>query len=272
MRLLMWLSPPVLILSLLAHVWVYARYLLGLGSTSILIIACGMLLVALLGLFLLRSFCRMLFVKTELPPWTRHLVLQLSQRMDIRAPVLYALTAEGINAFALGDVRTGGVVFFHRQMLLQLTPDEVEAVLAHEFVHLEAGHTMLMTFMQGMTAPLLAPAAICASLFMSMLFGIRGLRQRFIQIYHTLNVLLFPATSLLVALVMRQWEYAADARAARLVGKAKYIAALQCLNGSFFQQPDLLNLDTIRTLPGNDQWALSHPRLKQRIQALRDLG
>lgn len=272
MRYLMWLSPPLLILSLLVHVGLYTSYLLGLHPTGTLLIMGSMLLAGLLGLFLLRPLCRLLMADVDPPDWVRQLVSQLSGRLGIRKPALHSLSAEGINAFALGDARTGGVIFFHRQMLLQLTQDEVEAVLAHELAHLDAGHAMLMTFLQGMTAPLLAPVATCASLFMSMLFGIRGIRQHFIQIYHTLNVLLFPVTSLLIALVMRQWEYAADAQAARLVGKAKYIAALQCLHGSFFQQPDLLNLSTSRALPENDQWALSHPRLKQRIQALRELG
>lgn len=272
MRYLMWLSAPLLILSLLGHVWVYSLYLFGLQPAGILLVAGGMLLVALLALFLLRPTCRLLFASDDLPSWMRQLVSQLSHRLGMHEPALYPLSTEGINAFALGDARTGGVVFFHRHMLSQLTQDEVEAVLAHELVHLDAGHTMLMTFLQGMTAPLLAPVAASASLFMSMLFGIRGIRQHFVQIYHVLNVLLFPVTSLLIALVMRQWEYAADAQAARLVGKTKYISALQCLHGSFFQQPDLLNLSASRVLPENDQWALSHPRLKQRIQALRDLG
>lgn len=272
MRYLMWLSAPLLILSLLGHVWIYSYYLLGLHAADILLVMGGMLLVALPSLFLLRPLCRIFFVVPELPPWTQQQISHLSHRLGIPEPALYPLSAEGINAFALGDARTGSVVFFHRQMLSQLTQDEVEAVLAHELAHLDAGHAMLMTFIQGMTVPLLLPIAACASLFMSMLFGIRNIRQHLVQIYHILNVLLFPVTSFLVALVMRQWEYSADAQAARLVGKAKYISALQCLHGSFFQQPDLLNLASSRALPENDQWALSHPRLKQRIQALRELG
>jgi len=109
-------------------------------------------------------------------------------------------------------------------------------------------------------------------LFMSWLFGIRDFRQHFIQVYHLLSILLFPVTTILIALVMRQWEYAVDAQAAQLVGKAKYIAALQCLHGSFFQHPDLLNLSAGHITGNQDQWALSHPTLKQRIHALREVG
>lgn len=272
MRYLMWLSAPLLILSLLGHVWLYMTYLLGLPPTWILLMAGCLLFIALVGLLLLRPVCRLLFARAELSGWISQLVRQLSHRLGMRQPELYALSAEGINAFALGDAWTGGVVFFHEQMLSQLTQDEVEAVLAHELTHLDAGHAMLMTYLQGMTAPMLAPAAACAGLFMSLLFGIQGFRQHFIQVYHLLNILLFPVTTILIAVVMRQWEYTADAQAARLVGKAKYIAALQCLHGSFFQHPDLLNLSASRSPTENDQWALSHPRLKQRIHALRDLG
>ncbi|MEJ2390245.1 MAG: M48 family metalloprotease [Gammaproteobacteria bacterium] len=272
MRYLMWLSAPILIMSLLGHIWFYAGYILRLPLTWVLLIAGSMLLVALVGLFLLRPLCRALFGQTEQPGWILQLLSQLSHRLGMRQPELHVIAADGINAFALGDARTGGVILFHGQLLSQLTQDEVESVMAHELAHLEAGHAMLMTFLQGMSAPLLAPVAACASLFMSVLFGIGSLRQHFIQIYHMLSVLVFPITSLLIALVMRQWEYTADAQAARLVGKSKYIAALQCLHGSFFHQPDLLNLTSNRTAAENDQWALSHPRLKQRIQALRELG
>jgi heat shock protein HtpX len=272
MRYLMWLSTPVLIVSLLGHVWVYTTYLLRFPIAWTLFIAGCLIFFALLCLLLLRLLCRSLFVRATSPEWMRQLVTQLSHRLGISQPELYVLSTEGMNAFALGDARTSGVVFFHMQMLAHLTQDEVESVLAHELVHLASGHAMLMTFLQGMTAPLIAPLAACAGFFMSLLFGIRGFKQHFIQVYHMLSVLLFPVTTMLIALVMRQWEYAADEQAARLVGKAKYIAALQCLHGSFFQHPDLLNLSAGHPASDNDQWALSHPSLKQRIHALREVG
>lgn len=272
MRYLMWLSAPVLIASLIGHVWIYTTYLLRFPlSWSLVLVGC-LIFFALLSLLLLRSICRVFIFRLRPPEWMTQLVTQLSHRLGISQPELYALSTEGINAFALGDVRASGVVFFHGHMLAHLTQDEVESVLAHELAHLASGHAMLMTFLQGMIAPLIAPLALCAGFFMSLLFGIRGFRQHFIRVYHLLNILLFPITTILIALTMRQWEYAADARAARLVGRTKYIAALQCLHGSFFQHPDLLNLSAAKSSAEKDQWALSHPSLKQRIHALREVG
>ena len=269
---LMWLAVPVLLGSLIAHLWIYLVYLLGIPVVWSLCVLGGLMLFALLSLLLLRLICRRLFGSASVSAWIQRLVTQLAQRLGIRRPVLCTLSTEGINAFALGDARKSGVVFFHAQVLAHLTQDEVESVLAHEMIHLASGHAMLMTFLQGMTALLLAPLAACAGFFMALLFGIRGFRQHIIQVYHLLSVLLFPVTTILIALVMRQWEYAVDAQAARLVGKAKYIAALQCLHGSFFQHPDLLNLSAGQPAADHDQWALSHPSLKQRIQALREVG
>lgn len=272
MRYLMWLSAPVLIGSLLGHFWVYTRFLLTLPFSGTLLVTGCLMLFALLCLLLMRVVCKRLFARATPPPWMLQFVLQLSQRLGIGQPALYTLSTEGINAFALGDARSSGVVFFHKQMLAHLTHDEVESVLAHELAHLAFGHAMLMTFLQGMTAPLIVPLAGCAALLMSLSFGIRDFRQHFIQVYHLLNVLLFPVTTMLIAIIMRQWEYAADAQAARMVGKAKYIAALQCLHGSFFQHPDLLSLSAGQATSDKDQWALSHPSLKQRIHALREVG
>lgn len=267
-----WLLLPLLALSLLLHLWVYAGLLLAMPAAWVLYGGLFMLLIAVFGLVLLRPICRGFYAQAVPPPWIRQVIGHLSQRLGIRAPDVYALNTDGINAFALGHIGSSGVVFYHARMLAHLTQDEVEAVMAHELAHLAEGHAVITTFLQGMTAPLLVPVAACAGYFMSLLFGIRGFRQHFLQLHHMLNILLFPVTTVLLALLMRQWEYAADARAARLVGKVKYIAALQCLHGSFFQAPDLLNLAAVRSAADNDQWALSHPRLKQRIRALRELG
>lgn len=274
MRYLMWVLAPLLVISLLGHIWLYLAYLFGLPFIWTVYLSAGLLGFAGVCLLVPRMLCRRLFLPATLPVWMRQTAVQLSQRLGITPPAIHALSAEGINAFALGDAGAGGVVFLHEQMLAHLTQDEVESVLAHELSHLAAGHATLMTFLQGMTAPLLAPAAALVGLFMSMLFGIRSFWQHALQVYHVLGVLLFPLTTLLIALMMRQWEYAADRQAARLVGKAKYIAALRCLHGSFFQHPDLLSYSSGQAAVDTDkeQWALSHPSLKQRIHALREVG
>jgi heat shock protein HtpX len=272
MRYFLWLLISLVLVSLFGQLCVYAVYLLEIPFNWALLINLGLLLFAIVCLLLLRPICRSLLKQVKLPDWMQVIVTHLSHRLNILQPELYALSTEGINAFALGDAGRSGVIFFHMQMLAHLTQDEVEAVIAHEIVHLASGHARLMTLLQGMTAPIIVPLSGSFALFISLLSGIRNLRQYFIQMYHLSTVLLFPITTVLIALVMRQWEYDADAQAARQVGKAKYIAALQCLHGSFFQSPDLLNLSTKQHGANRDQWALSHPSLKQRIHALRQVG
>lgn len=272
MRFLAWLAVPLVFISLVCHIGLYTTYLFDFPwRWSVLLIA-GLMLLATISLALLKTICRLVFPQVKAPDWITHMLRQLAYLQGIQQPALYYLSSDGINAFALGDLRRSGVIFFHTQMLAHLTQDEVESVLAHELSHLASGHAMVMTFLQGMTGLLIAPLALLAGAFLSLVFGIRNFKQYFIQIYHSLSILLFPVTTLLIALVMREWEYSADARAAHLVGKAKYIAALQCLHGSFFQHPDLLSLSAGRAGSDKDQWALSHPSLKQRIRALRELG
>jgi len=267
-----WLAAPVLLLSLIAQIGLYTTYLLHFPTEwSAWLILC-LLLVALMSLLLLRFFCRVAFSQVSLPEWVTPMLRHLARLQGISPPALYRLSTDGINAFALGDFSRSGVIFIHAQMMAHLTQDEVESVLAHELAHLASGHAMLTTFLQGMTGMMIAPLSLIAGLFLSLVFGIRNFKQYFIQVYHTLGILLFPITTVLIALVMRHWEYAADARAAQLVGKSKYIAALQCLHGSFFQHPDLLSLSAGRPSANQDQWALSHPSLKQRIHALREVG
>ncbi|MEJ2440265.1 MAG: hypothetical protein P8Z72_11455, partial [Gammaproteobacteria bacterium] len=91
MRYLMWLSAPILIMSLLGHIWFYAGYILRLPLTWVLLIAGSMLLVALVGLFLLRPLCRALFGQTEQPGWILQLLSQLSHRLGMRQPELHVI-------------------------------------------------------------------------------------------------------------------------------------------------------------------------------------
>ena len=113
MRYSMWLSATVLLGSLLAHIWLYMAYLLNFPLAWIIFIAGGMMLFALLCLLLLRLICRGLFVRARPPEWMQRMVTQLSQHLGIREPDLYALSSDGINAFALGDARRSGMIFFH---------------------------------------------------------------------------------------------------------------------------------------------------------------
>ncbi len=80
-------------------------------------------------------------------------VERLCDRMDVAPPRLLVADLTFPNAFALGGVR-GGVLVFDRTLFWLLDADEFETIVAHELAHLE-GHDSLvqtMAYTAGWTA------------------------------------------------------------------------------------------------------------------------
>ena len=197
----------------------------------------------------------------------------LARRFNLLQPEIHTLNTPGLNAFALQGLSKRGHILLNASVLTQLNQDEVEAVLAHECSHIADYHAMMLTVVQGMTLPMTLPIAVCAGLFYAFIYGLDKFRSAILTLNHIMTVLLFPLTSIGIALFTRYWEFEADRQAAQAVGTEKYISALQCLHGSFFQHPNLLEISAGTGIRENRYgWALSHPSLAQRINALLEIG
>ena len=119
--------------------------------------------------------------------------------------------------------------------------------------------------------PLIFPLAFILGGLVEIFSGGRawfGIRSR--QLLSVLPYVVFPLTSLLVMMLMRQWEFAADKAAAQLVGKEKILATLRCLHGVFMPGANWNQLTAF------DQQGFrriynffsTHPSIPQRITAL----
>lgn len=234
-----------------------------------LLIACG-LSFALFCQYL----CRLISDRvTQVPGWLTALLKSLARKFNLPIPEIHLLNMPGLNAFALQGISRRGHILLQTSVLTQLNQDEVEAVLAHEYSHLASHHAFMLTVVQGMILPLTIPIASITTLFYAFIYGLDKFRGVFLTLHQVMTALLFPLTSICIALFTRGWEFAADRQAAQVIGMEKYIAALTCLHGSFFQHPNLLNISTEANGQARQQgWALSHPSLAQRINALREIG
>ena len=201
------------------------------------------------------------------PTWLLGLTQQLAQRLTIPTPRLYILQLSGLNAFALDNFAGHGHILLHAHVLKQLNQDEVQAIVAHELSHLVTHHSRVLSFVQAVTLPVTLPVSAILSLPLMLLGSQRG-RAAFFMVHHLVALLLFPLTSLVVAVLTRHWEFEADKRAAELIGVQKYITVLHCLHGSFFQHANVLSGVKNRS----SFWNISHPSLEQRIHALRSVG
>lgn len=263
-------------------IWAQFTWMISFTSDSPAVI--GLLIMAflvtsgLLFCLLLHFLSRFVINRTEsIPAWLKAMSRDLAGKLNMSEPKVHTLDSPGLNAFAIDNMTRHGHVFFHRQLLMSLTHDEVEAVLAHEMCHVDKGHAGALTFIQGVMSPVSLPIALFMSLLYSAVFGMAGLRINMVRINSFLSFVMFPVTSLILLSANRLWEYEADACASHLVGKEQYLQVLRCLHGSFFQHPNLLTAfngsdERGETLKKSQGVRLTHPSLAQRINALQEIG
>lgn len=165
----------------------------------------------------------------ELAPEERpdlsELVNRLSHAAGIRRPLVAISSLRTPNAFAAVTIG-GGVVGVTSGLLEVLTPEEIEAVVAHEIAHLSHRARSAATIAAVLVAPLGALAAASGS----DLFYDRDYRKTFIRTWggkrlrplrDALALCTVPLTVLVVrASVSSAAELEADRDAARLTGNA----------------------------------------------------
>ncbi len=179
-----------------------------------------------------------------------------------------------VNAYATGPTRSRSLVAVSTGLLNNMTPDEVDGVLAHEVSHIANGDMVTMALLQGVVNSFVY--------FLSRAIGFavarggrdgrenRGLR---ILVTFVLEIVLTILGSILVMWFSRQREYRADAGAARLAGRERMIAALRRLQ----RMHDVVDTESSPALAtmkisGRGGWLAlfsSHPPLEERIARLR---
>ena len=226
--------------------------------------------------------------------------LQLSDRLNVSAPVMRIENEKGYNAWAGGTSRTKSLVCFHSALVKDFTEPEIEGVLAHELSHLHFNDCRLSTTYNHVITVFtvlqniaLSIGTVCFSVgFVSgsargkkgsgggALIGLGFLAAGlfFMLCYFSLYGARFTARILQFAL-SRTAEYRADLSSAKLLGKQKMIAALDHLSRG--PEPtrvyplvrSSLTVDPSQQMRNATGFAESifatHPPLKKRIEALK---
>jgi heat shock protein HtpX len=262
------------LITLFAQLWLFNELVFGVARSNLYLASIGLLGCGLLFALFCESCCRWIADRsTPLPVWLAPMLKNVANGFNLLQPEIHLLKTAGLNAFALQGFSKRGHILLNAAVLTQLNQDEVEAVLAHECSHIASHHALLLTVVQGMILPVTLPLASLAGLFYAFIYGLDKFRSAVLTLNHIMSVLLFPLTSIGLALFSRNWEFEADRQAALVIGSDKYIAALRCLHGSFFQHPNLLDISADSNAQvSRHGWALSHPSLSQRINALLEIG
>ena len=201
-------------------------------------------------------------------------LMSLAERTGFRAKTILVMDGSRrsghSNAFFSGIGRSRRVVLFDT-LIAQLTPEELEAVLAHEIGHYKLGHIPRMLAVSGVLT-LFAFGVIgwlAESPWFVSSFGFSYDPSRLAPVFLLFSLLSGVATfwfTPLGAMFSRRHEYQADAFAKRaLLGNPEpLISALRKLHTK--------NLGNLVPHPIYSAFHYSHPTLPEREAALRSAG
>ncbi len=178
------------------------------------------------------------------------------------------------NAFATGARRDNALVAVSTGLLTRMQPKEVEAVLAHEVSHVANGDMVTLSLIQGVVNTfVIFLSRIIGNLVDRTVFRSEdGRGPAFFVTVIVSELVLGVLASLIVMWFSRQREFRADAGGAQLAGRGNMIAALERLKATHEPLPDQLaafGISSGRVAGGFTRLFMSHPRLEERIAALR---
>ncbi len=195
----------------------------------------------------------------------------LRQRAGLPMPRLAIVPSEQPNAFATGRSPSHAVVAVTEGILKLLPREELEGVIAHELAHIKNRDMLTMTVAAGIASMLSILPWFAGSLM-------RGDDDEGGGIGGLAFVFLAPLLAGIMQMaISRQREFAADAAAAMMTGKARPLAqALTRLDAGARQipmsvSPQLAPLAQVNPLTGRGgimKLFDTHPPTEDRVQAL----
>lgn len=208
--------------------------------------------------------------------WLVNTVQRQAKQAGIAMPEVAIYDSPEINAFATGMSRNNALVAVSTGLLHAMTQQEAEAVLAHEVSHVANGDMVTLTLIQGVVNTFVIFFARVVAGIIDNFFRSndeeesQGGGLSYMITVFVLEMIFGVLASMIVMWFSRQREYKADAGAARLVGSASMVAALQRLKGNHESQlQGSMTAFGLATKPAASELFMSHPPLEKRIAALQ---
>lgn len=258
-------------------------YALGFPFEFLLLIAAGM---AFLQYFfsdklVLWSTGTRIVEEDEYPELHR-MVERLATGAGLPKPRVGVMPSPVPNAFATGRSPSHAVVAVTDSIMRTLTPQELEAVLAHEMAHVKNRDMLTLTMASFLS--MLAFLIMRNWLFMSIFGGNRDNNNMgALILVYVVSIIVWIVSTLLTRALSRYREFAADRGSAELTGNPRaLISALTKISGRMDYIPAEKKREVeganaffiIPALSGNTLMELfsTHPSLEKRVAALEDLA
>ena len=174
-------------------------------------------------------------VSAEEYPALHASVERLAQQADLPKPRVAVVSEDVPNAFATGRNQKNAVVAVTEGLLRRLDRDELDGVLAHELAHIKNRDVMVLTI-----ASLVASIAFMCVRWGAFFGGGRGGRGGGgIVVAILISLVVWILSYLLMRVLSRYREYAADRGAAAITGNPAALAsALRTISGDIEKIPE----------------------------------
>ncbi len=223
-------------------------------------------------------------VTREQAPELHDMVERLCAMADLPKPKIAVIQSDVPNAFATGRSPKHAAVAVTTGLWERLEPREVEGVLAHELSHIANRDVLIMT-----VASFFAMLAAMLTRFMLYAGMWGGGRSRdnngppIWLIVMLVSMVTYALSFILIRMISRYREYAADRGSALITGAPEYLmSALQKIAGTITQIPqrdlrEVAGMNAFFIVPTNWRSATAellatHPPLEKRLAALAEIA
>ncbi|WP_281768634.1 zinc metalloprotease HtpX [Methanoculleus bourgensis] len=212
-------------------------------------------------------------------PELHRMIERLAARADLPKPTVGVMPSPVPNAFATGRSPRHAVVAVTDSIMRMLTPEELEAVIAHEISHVKNRDMLTLTMASFIS--MLAFLIMRNWIFIG-LFNNRDNNMGALILVYIVSIIVWVVSTLLTRALSRYREFAADRGSAYLTDNPRaLISALQKISGRMDYVPAEKKQEVeganaffiIPALSGNTLMELfsTHPSLEKRVAALEDL-
>jgi heat shock protein HtpX len=230
-------------------------------------------------------------VSREEAPELYATVERLCAMSDLPMPRVAIIDSDVPNAFATGRSPKHAAVAVTTGLVRRLPPQEIEAVLAHELSHIANRDVLIMTVASffAMLAALITRFGLYAGMF----GGGGGFgggdnrdnnngNQAWIIIF-LVSVITYAISFILIRMISRYREYAADRGSALITGAPEHLmSALQRIASGITQIPErdlreVAGMNAFFIVPTNwrtsvGELFMTHPPLEKRLAALAEIA
>lgn len=219
-------------------------------------------------------------------PQLHEMVARLAAQANLPKPRIAIVNSTVPNAFATGRSKNNAVVAVTTGILNRLSPQEMEAVLAHELTHIINRDMMVMTIAAffSMVAGLLVRNLMYAGMF----GGFGGRRSRddnggaVILLIFLASIVVYAISFVLIRALSRYRELAADRGSALITGAPSHLAsALMHISTDMQRIPDrdireasaVNALWIVPALKGDSLMSFlsTHPSTEERVRRLEQM-